>query len=441
MDTGGNVIVNRRRFISAMTAAMPSFGFAKQAETLSVTTASYAGMEDSASWRKEAKQRIETLRKGRFNVKVTDAVGIPLTNQTVTAKLYRHNFGFGAAPRLRRLYGSPYPQEIRQRHLDYCDLLFHKLTPENAFKWKHHDNNSQYIKPFMTWCAERSIPVRGHCLIWPGFKRAAVEHAKYSGSEVQLRKLLNDHIHKMVSQYGDPLTEWDVLNEPFSSHDYMDILGPEVVVDWFQQVQQIRPEVKRYINDYGILTKNSVRHRRFYFNYIAGLLKQGAAIQGIGFQAHIPKGFAPTAPQELLSIMNDFAALNTELQVTEFDFETPNLEFQARYTEDFMTAVFSHPQMTGLLTWTPFEYAKNSVPKPDAALVDLNLRLKPNGQVWHDLVNKRWSTEVELLTDSRGEINFSGYKGLYHLQLSGANNATFAVPLESDNVNAQINLT
>ena len=441
MDTGGNVIVNRRRFISAMTAAMPSFGFAKQAETLTVTTASYAGMEDSASWRKEAKQRIETLRKGRFNVKVTDAVGIPLTNQTVTAKLYRHNFGFGAAPRLRRLYGSPYPQEIRQRHLDYCDLLFHKLTPENAFKWKHHDNNSQYIKPFMTWCAERSIPVRGHCLMWPGFKRAAVEHAKYSGSEVQLRKLLNDHIHKMVSQYGDPLTEWDVLNEPFSSHDYMDILGPEVVVDWFQQVQQIRPEVKRYVNDYGILTKNSVRHRRFYFNYIAGLLKQGAAIQGIGFQAHIPKGFAPTAPQELLSIMNDFAALNTELQVTEFDFETPNLEFQARYTEDFMTAVFSHPQMTGLLTWTPFEYAKNSVPKPDAALVDRNLRLKPNGQVWHDLVNKRWSTEVELLTDSRGEINFSGYKGLYHLQLSGANNATFAVPLESDNVNAQINLT
>ena len=433
--------MNRRRFISALAAVAPSFGFAKQAKDHSTAATAYAGMEDSASWRKEAKQRIEVLRKGRFNVKVTDAAGMPLTNLPVTAKLYRHDFGFGAAPRLRRLYGSPYPQEIRQRHLDYCDLLFHKLTPENAFKWKHHDNNSQYIKPFMTWCAERSIPVRGHCLMWPGFKRAAVEHAKYSGSEVQLRKLLNDHIHKMVSQYGDPLTEWDVLNEPFSSHDYMDILGPEVVVDWFQQVQQIRPEVKRYINDYGILTKNSVRHRRFYFNYIAGLLKQGAAIQGIGFQAHIPKGFAPTAPQELLSIMNDFAALNTELQVTEFDFETPNLEFQARYTEDFMTAVFSHPQMTGLLTWTPFEYAKNSVPKPDAALVDRNLRLKPNGQVWHDLVNKRWSTEVELLTDSRGEINFSGYKGLYHLQLSGSNNASFAVPLESDNVNAQINLT
>ena len=433
--------MNRRRFISAVLAATPTFGFAKQAQTLSGSAASYAGMEDSANWRKEAKQRIEVHRKGRFNVEVTDASGMPLPNLPVTAKLYRHDFGFGAAPRLRRLYSSPYPQEIRQQHLEFCDLLFHKLTPENAFKWKHHDNNSQYIRPFMDWCMERSIPVRGHCLIWPGFKRAAAEHARYSGDKSQLRKLLNNHIHKMVSQYGDPLTEWDVLNEPFSSHEYMDILGPEVAVEWFQQVQQIRPEVKRYINDYGILTKNSLRHRTFYFNYIAGLLKQGAAIQGIGFQAHIPKGYAPPPPQQLLSIMNDFATLETELQVTEFDFETPDLDFQARYTEDFMTAVFSHPQMTGLLTWTPFEYAKNSVPKPDAALVDRNLRLKPNGRVWHDLVNKRWLTDVELLTDSRGEINFTGYKGLYHMQVSADNGRTFSVPLKSGTAKAQIILT
>ena len=433
--------MNRRRFISAVAATVPSLGFAKQTKKRTVGETSYAGMEDSAGWRKEAKQRIKTLRKGRFNVKVTDAAGMSLSNLPVTAKLYRHDFGFGAAPRLRRLYGSPYPQEIRQSHLEYCDLLFHKMTPENAFKWKHHDNNSQYIEPFMHWCAERSIPVRGHCLIWPGFRRAAAEYASYSGNKAQLRKLLNDHIHKMVSQYGDPLTEWDVLNEPFSSHEFMDILGPEVVIDWFQQVQQIRPGVKRYINDYGILTKNSLRHRAFYFNYIERLLKQGAAIQGIGFQAHIPTGFAPTAPQELLSIMNDFAVLNAELQVTEFDFETPDLEFQARYTEDFMTAVFSHPQMTGLLTWTPFEYGKNSVPKPEAALVDRNLRLKPNGQVWHDLVNRHWSTDVELLTDSRGEVNFTGYKGLYHLKVSGVNGDTFAVPLKSDTVNAQISLS
>jgi hypothetical protein len=97
--------------------------------------------------------------------------------------------------------------------------------------------------------------------------------------------------------------------------------------------------------------------------------------------------------------------------------------------------------MTGLLTWTPFEYAKNNVPKPDAALVDRNLRLKPNGQVWHDLVNRYWSTDVELLTDSRGEINFTGYKGLYHLKMSAGTSSIFAVPLKSDTVNAQINLT
>ena len=103
--------MNRRRFISALAAAAPSFGFAKQAKNHSIAATSYAGMEDSASWRKEAKQRIEDLRKGRFNVKVTDAAGMPLTNLPVTAKLYRHDFGFGAAPRLRRLYSSPIPRK------------------------------------------------------------------------------------------------------------------------------------------------------------------------------------------------------------------------------------------------------------------------------------------------------------------------------------------
>ena len=81
-----------------------------------------------------------------------------------------------------------------------------------------------------------------------------------------------------------------------------------------------------------------------------------------------------------------------------------------------MTAIFSHPDMVGLVTWTPFEYAKNSAPKPDAALIDRNLQIKPNGSVWYDLVNKVWSTDTELYSDDNGEISFRGFKGLYYIQ-------------------------
>jgi hypothetical protein len=72
--------------------------------------------------------------------------------------------------------------------------------------------------------------------------------------------------------------------------------------------------------------------------------------------------------------------------------------------------------MVGLVTWTPFEYAKNSTPKPDAALVDRNLQIKPNGSIWYDLINNVWSTDEVLYTDDNGEVSFRGFKGLYNIQ-------------------------
>jgi hypothetical protein len=196
----------------------------------------------------------------------------------------------------------------------------------------------------------------------------------------------------------------------------MDILGDDVVIKWFRQTESLAPGVKRYINDYNILTKDNPRHRNIYFNYIKKLLELNTPISGIGFQCHIPRRFEPTAPEELLDSIDKFSPLGLDLQVTEFDFETSNQDLQARYTEDFMTAIFSHPDMVGLVTWTPFEYAKNSAPKPDAALVDRNLQIKPNGSIWYDLINNVWSTDEVLYTDDNGEVSFRGFKGLYNIQ-------------------------
>ena len=66
--------------------------------------------------------------------------------------------------------------------------------------------------------------------------------------------------------------------------------------------------------------------------------------------------------------------------------------------------------MTGLITWTPFEYAKNNVPKPEAALIDKDLQFKPNGLVWYELINKQWMTKLSGYTDGDGYLNFRGFK-------------------------------
>jgi GH35 family endo-1,4-beta-xylanase len=201
----------------------------------------------------------------------------------------------------------------------------------------------------------------------------------------------------------------------------MDLLGPEVVNDWFRLAEQANPGLTRYINDYGVLTRSTKAHQQFYFDYIQGLLDANVPVQGIGFQGHGPEKFAPTPPHELLRVMDKFATLGLPLQVTEFDFETTDQDLQAQYTSDFLIAIFSHPAMTGLVTWTPYEYIKGRGPKPDAAFFDYKLREKPNGQVWNSLVNDSWRTRMKVVTDDKGVAAFRGFKGSYNVEVaSGA---------------------
>jgi endo-1,4-beta-xylanase len=443
--------LNKRQFIRALgnaaaagaVATSPMLAYAQKKRPLvDDVPAQYGGSEDSAAWRTQAANNIEALRKGNFGIQVLDASGKPTPGAELHAKLYRHDFGFGAALRLPRLFDKKYSNELRAQYLEICQQQFHKFTPVNAFKWKHFEKHEPYIESFLGWSESISVPVRGHCLYWPSFRRVPKDIQKYRGNEKKFAKVLLAHGKRMAKKYGGPVTEWDVLNEPFKDNEFMEILGKDVVIDWFKAVEKSNPKVVRYINDYGILTKNTKRHRDFYFDYIQWLLSENAPVQGIGFQSHIPQGVKPTAPVKILSIMDRFQTLGLPLQVTEFDFEHEDEDFQARYTHDFLTAVFSHPGMVGLVNWTPYEFALNSVSKPAAALYDRNLRRKPNGDVWHELVNKAWSTDTKLVADKEGMVYFRGFKGLYHINAAaGSVSSRFELQLKDANVLAEINFS
>jgi GH35 family endo-1,4-beta-xylanase len=378
-------------------------------------TGRYAGMESSAQWRRDARARIENLRKGDFHVTVTDAGGRPLSGIELKATQYRHHFGFGAAIKPSFLF-SKGTLRAQQFYQETTSAYFHRITIANGLKWKHYERLKSDVDTCMAWCRQQQLPVRGHCLVWPGFRRIPASLGHLRNDPDGLRTAIEKHIAEFVSMYEEPLIEWDVLNEPFTEHEFMDLLGPDVVHDWFRIAKETNPELKRYINDYGVLTRPATRHQDFYFGFIHEQLKKGTAIDGIGFQSHIPARFDPTPPVELLRTMDRFAVLGLPLQVTEFDFETTDRDLQARYTADFITAVFSHPAMTGLITWSPFEYAKGHSSKPDAAFFDLNLNERPNGQVWNSLVNGDWRTDQLLVTDDAGRASYRGFKGAYTLK-------------------------
>jgi len=420
---------SRRRFLAGagalLGAAVAPPAPARTAESTGGASARYDGMDDGAAWRREALQRIETLRKGDFQIAVTDARGKGLPGVELHVALYRHHFGFGGA--IQQDYLLDDGAADRQAfYRDATERLFHRVTVANGLKWRHYATQRPQVEQFLDWCRERELPVRGHCLVWPRFRRIPDELHGLRADPPALRRAIEQRIVEMMSRYDAPLIEWDVLNEPFTEHEFMDLLGAEVVHDWFRLAERTNPRLTRWINDFGVLTRPSRQHQDFYFEYVRGLLAAGVPVQGIGFQGHIPREFRPTPPEELIATMDRFATLGLPLQVTEFDFETTDEDLQARYTSDFLVAVFSHPAMTGLVTWTPFEYQPREGPKPDAAFYDHGLREKPNGQVWQSLVNGAWRTEQRLVTDAHGRAALRGFYGGYRIEASRGGATTTA---------------
>jgi GH35 family endo-1,4-beta-xylanase len=416
-------MIGRRKFVGAIGALLagpllPLSALGQAAAKTSIRkTGCYSGMEDGASWRKEAWQRIEATRKADFTVRVVDSVGKPLAGVPVSVSLERHHFGFGAAVQPKHLFELG-DAERQAFYRDITRRYFHRVTISNGLKWKHHAAQKHVVEPFLDWCLENHLPVRGHCLVWGGFRRIPDELGHLRYDRPALRKAIEQHVTEFASMYDEPLIEWDVLNEPYTDHEFMDLLGNEAVYDWFHLAKEANPRLTRYINDYGVLTRPSADHQDFYFDYIGDLLARQVPVQGIGFQGHIPARFEPTPPEELLATMDRFAIFGLPLQVTEFDFETKDRDLQARYTADFLTAVFSHPAMTGLVTWTPFEYAQGQGPKPDAAFFDWQLKEKPNGRVWNELVNETWRTRLQAVSDGEGWVHFRGFKGTYSVEAS-----------------------
>ena len=96
--------------------------------------------------------------------------------------------------------------------------------------------------------------MRGHNLVWPSWRNANVRAAvDAKGDPAALAKVIIDHITETTTAFRGRLVDWDVINETFTNHDFMDILGRHAMVDWFKAARAGDPTAKLYINDFAIL--------------------------------------------------------------------------------------------------------------------------------------------------------------------------------------------
>jgi len=393
-----------------------SFGKRLRLADLPVTKLTYRGMEPDAPWRAEAAQRIEEHRKGDLTVEVRDAAGRPVADADVSAKLVRHAFGFGTCAPAAIVLGKDeqYKSVLRE--------LFNMVTLENDLKWqmladKAPEFTLERAKAAVDFLRENGFDVRGHVLVWPSFKNLPKSLRELERDPERLRAEVLKHVRELTTAMRGKLVHWDVVNEPFDNHDLMDILGQDVLAEFFREARAGDPEAKLFINDYAILSGGggSSPHRDHYEATIRRLLELGAPLDAIGLQGHF--GTALTSPEELLAIVDRFAKLGKPLHVTEYDVVIDDEEVAGKYTHDFYTALFSHPKVESITMWGFWDAAHW---KRNAPLYRADWSLKPAGEAYRKLVLETFRTNASGKTDAGGKFATRGFFGEYEVVVRAA---------------------
>lgn len=398
--------------------ALENFGQGVTATELGVL---YDGAAPDAPWRAAAEERIEQIRKGNLTVAVSGAGGQAVSGAAVHVKMKRHAFGWGTAVDSTRLLGTSADSErYRQFILDN----FNCVVLENDLKWPNWEANRTRALRGIQWLRDNGIQkIRGHNLVWPGWQYLPRDVPSLQNDPAALRKRVADHIEDIVSANRGTLMDWDVVNEAYTNRDLQRVLGDDELVLWFQAAREHDPDVKLFINDYNILASNgaNLAHRNGYLQIINNLLSKNAPLDGIGMQGHFG---SPTAPETMLRILDQFAALNKQTEITEFDFNSTDEELQAMFTRDLLITAFSHPSVTNFLMWGFWE-GQHWLPR--GAMVRRDWSTKPNHDVWREMVYSKWWTDESGTTGEDGTYSLRGFLGDYDIEIS-AGGKTVSMP-------------
>ncbi|MFG6686068.1 endo-1,4-beta-xylanase [Mariniflexile sp. HNIBRBA6329] len=385
-----------------------SFPEGTKLSELPKTEITYKGMEADAKWRIEANKRIEAIRKGNFEVQFVKN-GVPLANKTMNIKLVKHDFPFGAALNA---------DDVVEDNFKYKNFKksFNLAVFENDLKIKSWSTpkGKQKTIDAIAQLKKDNINVKGHVLIWPGFRYLIPEIEANKNNPEMVKTLIKQHVTDVLTTTKGTISNWDVVNEAYTNTDLQTITGSEdILYEGFRLAKALEPKARRFTNEYGIISKGGLdtQKQQWYYDFIKRIDENtDGSVQGIGIQSHIGSDLTP--PERVLEILAFYATLGKQISISEFTMDIQEPEIREQYTRDFMIAAFSHPNVSEFLFWGYTENAKKKV--------DI---YKPNGDIgamgkaYFSLVDGDWNTNLNLETTTEGLITGNGFFGEYQFSL------------------------
>ena len=166
----------------------------------------------------------------------------------------------------------------------------------------------------------------------------------------------------------------------------------DAMESWLAAARSSAPHAILVINEQGIIAHpDNSRHQQF-LKFFKELKKRNANIDGVGFQAHHPKKGLRRDPQTIWNILEDYAALDLSIEITEWDAtwskgDAQAQQEQAEYLEETITMLYSHPQAKSFVMWGMWD-GHNW--KENGPLFFKDWSPKPGLAVWKRLVLGEW---------------------------------------------------
>ena len=370
----------------------------------------YGGAPHDDSWRAAADARIRRYRMGGLRVRVVDAHGKPVSRADVQVRQTRHAFRFGTALAYEPLFAqTPDGEKYRQTVL----RLFNYVVLENALKWGSYGSFDPADK-MLTWCQAHNLPVRGHNLFWPSYHYLPADVRPLRGPT--MRQAVHDHVMDYVSKTKGRVVVWDVVNEAVSNHEVYDEAGKDLIAQAYVWAHETDSDVALAYNDNTIFDMQGGSHGvndaavDRILHYLID--DRHAPVTELGIQSHMGLPLVP-APY-LLQNLDHWDTYGLPIEITEFDASIPNDAAQAAYFDEFLTAIFSHPQVKSFVMWG-FWAGAHWLAAQGGAIINKDWTPRPAERVYERRVFHDWWTHADGKTDRAGVYALRAFLGDYQI--------------------------
>ncbi len=247
------------------------------------------------------------------------------------------------------------------------EMKFDALEPsQGAFNYGGADK-------IVNFAVKNDMKVRGHCLIWhnqvPEWVSSDGKKNDKNWTRQQALDIMRTHINNVLAHFKGKIMEWDIVNECLDDNQtsvrsnpnaydlresvWRKAIGDDYIDSAFVYAHRADPDIKLYLNDYGVEQMGGAKAMAFY-NLATRLKKDGIPIDGVGLQSHFTAYQVDSA--KLDNNIKRFAKAGLLCIITELDMGIPStsstdLDRQAREYRVITDIMLNNDNCPNMIIW------------------------------------------------------------------------------------------